>query len=121
MNPPVGYSVWLWAIGSAGTVNQRPIAAFHAVMINGTASRAAEVLRISQPAVSKAVQELERSIGFPLFDRVKGRMLPTPEAHLLHKEVEASFVSMARLRSSAARIRDFGTGEVRLASLSAFS
>lgn len=102
-------------------MNQRQIEVFHAVMTNGTASRAAEVLRISQPAVSKAVQELERSIGFPLFDRVKSRMLPTAEAQLLHREVEASFISMGHLRSAAARIRDFGSGEIRIACLSALS
>ncbi|MER9229970.1 LysR family transcriptional regulator [Mesorhizobium sp. M0664] len=45
-------------------MNLRQIEVFHAVMTIGTASRAAEILRISQPAVSKAVQELERDIGF---------------------------------------------------------
>jgi DNA-binding transcriptional LysR family regulator len=40
-----------------------------------TASRAAEVLRISQPAVSKAIQELEREIGFSLFHRAKERLI----------------------------------------------
>jgi DNA-binding transcriptional LysR family regulator len=102
-------------------MNQRQIEVFHAVMTNGTTLRAAEVLRISQPAVSKAVQELERSVGFPLFDRATGRMVPTAEAQLLHREVEASFISMSHLRSAAARIRDFGSGKIRIASLSALS
>jgi len=102
-------------------MNQRQIDVFHAVMTAGTASRAAEALRISQPAVSKAIQELERSIGFPLFERTKGRMVPTPEGKLFQREVEASFLGMARLRTAAARIRDFGSGEIRLASLSALS
>jgi DNA-binding transcriptional LysR family regulator len=48
-------------------------------------------------------------------------MVPTPEGQLLEREVEASFVGMAQLRSAAARIRDFGSGEVRIASLSALS
>ncbi|WP_156995279.1 LysR family transcriptional regulator, partial [Elstera litoralis] len=43
-------------------MNLRQIEVFHALMTNGTTSRAAEVLRISQPAVSKAVQELERQV-----------------------------------------------------------
>jgi len=102
-------------------MNQRQVEVFHAVMTNGTASRAAAVLRISQPAVSKAVQELERSVGFQLFDRASGRMVPTAEAQLLHREVEASFISMQNLRSAAARIRDFGSGKIRIASLSALS
>lgn len=102
-------------------MNQRHIEVFNAVMTNGTTSRAAEVLRISQPAVSKAIQELERSIGFALFDRVRGRIIPTPEAQLFQREVEASFTGMSHLRSAAARIRDFGSGEIRIACLSALS
>lgn len=102
-------------------MNQRQIEAFHAVMSNHTASRAAEVLRISQPAVSKAIQELEHAVGFALFDRVKSRLVPTGEAHLLHKEVLRSFVGMDQLRNAAARIRDFGAGELKITSLAALS
>jgi len=90
-------------------------------MTNGTASRAAEVLRVSQPAISKAIQELERIIGFQLFDRIKGRMLPTAEGQLFFREVSGSFSGLVHLRSAAARIRDFGSGEIRVASLSALS
>lgn len=102
-------------------MNQRQVEVFQAVMTTGTASRAAQILRISQPAVSKAIQELERSVGFALFFRTKGRLLPTEEARQLYREVEASFVGMAKLRSAAARIKDFGSGEIRVACLSALS
>lgn len=87
----------------------------------GTTARAADVLRISQPAVSKAIMALERAVGFRIFDREKGRLVPTAEGQLFYREVEISFASIARLRSAAARIRDYGTGEVRLGCLSAFS
>lgn len=60
----------------------RQIEAFHAVMTSGTTARAAQVLRISQPAVSKAIASLERAVGFALFDREKGRLVPTPEGQL---------------------------------------
>ncbi|MGA0539717.1 LysR substrate-binding domain-containing protein [Neotabrizicola sp. VNH66] len=99
----------------------RQIEAFHAVMTWGTTARAAEVLRISQPAVSKAIMALERAVGFRIFDREKGRLVPTAEGQLFYREVEISFAGIARLRSAAARIRDYGTGEVRLGCLSAFS
>ncbi|MEK1928736.1 MAG: LysR substrate-binding domain-containing protein [Pararhizobium sp.] len=102
-------------------MNLRQIEVFHAVVTNGTASKAADVLRISQPAVSKAVMELERQVGFELFDRSSGRMTPTPEAQLFFREVDASFSGLSYLRSAAARIRDFGSGEIRVASLSALS
>ena len=99
----------------------RQIEAYHAVMTYGTTSRAAEVLSISQPAVSKAVMALERVIGFRLFDREKGRMVPTAEGQLFFREVQDTFVGLARLRSAAARIRDHGSGDLKLACLPAFS
>lgn len=102
-------------------MNIRHVEIFRAVITNGTASRAAEVLRISQPAVSKAIQELERFIGFDLFHRIKGRIVPTSEAQLFFKEVEQSFAGMDYLRNAASRIRDFGSGELRIACLSALS
>ncbi|WP_279480140.1 LysR substrate-binding domain-containing protein [Aureimonas sp. SK2] len=100
-------------------MNLRQIEAFRAVMLSGTVSRAAELLGVTQPAVSRCVSELEARVGFFLFDRVKGRLVPTPEGQLFFREVDASFVGLDRLRASAARIRDFGTGSIRIASLAA--
>jgi DNA-binding transcriptional LysR family regulator len=102
-------------------MNLRQVEVFRAVMIYGTTARAAEVLRISQPAVSKAVAEMERAVGFPLFHRIKGRLQPTAEGQLLFREVEHTFTGLAHLRGAAARIRDYGSGELRIACLSAFS
>lgn len=102
-------------------MNLRQVEVFRVVMTNGTTARAAEVLHISQPAVSKTIQELERSLGFALFRRLKGRLHPTPEGQLLFREVEHAFLGLGHLRGAAARIRDFGSGEIRIASLSALS
>ncbi|MGD1878799.1 MAG: LysR substrate-binding domain-containing protein [Kiloniellaceae bacterium] len=99
----------------------RQIETYQAVMTYGTTSRAAEALGVSQPAVSKAIMALERSIGFKLFDREKGRMSPSPEGQLFFREVQASLAGLANLRSAAARIRDYGSGDIRVACLSAFS
>jgi DNA-binding transcriptional LysR family regulator len=100
-------------------MNSRHIELFAAVMKAGSVSRAAELLGVTQPGVSRAIAELERSLGFRLFDRVRNRIVPTPEGKLFHAEVEASFRGMDRLRASAARIRDHGAGQVRIGSLSA--
>jgi DNA-binding transcriptional LysR family regulator len=89
------------------------------VIISGTVSRAAELMGITQPAVSRSIAELEARVGFPLFDRVKGRLIPTPEAQVFFRDVDASFVGLDRLRAAAARIRDFGSGNIRVASLAA--
>jgi DNA-binding transcriptional LysR family regulator len=100
-------------------MNSRQVELFAAVMKAGSVSRAAELLGVTQPGVSRAIAELERALGFRLFDRVRNRIVPTPEGRLFHAEVQASFLGMDRLRASAARIRDHGAGQVRVGSLSA--
>lgn len=90
-------------------------------MAHGTTARAAEVMAISQPAVSKAIQSLERSLGFALFRREHGRLRPTSEGELFHREVLESFRGLVHLQSAGRRIRDFGSGQLRVACLSAFS
>ena len=102
-------------------MHYRQIETFRAVLLTGSASRAAELLDITQPAVSRAVAELERSVGFALFDRSGGRLAPTAEARLLFAEVDKAFVGLDKIRAEAARIRDFGAGAIRIASLSAFA
>lgn len=102
-------------------MNLRQVEVFRVLMTSGTTARAAEVLHVSQPVVSKTIQELERSLGFALFHRIKGRLHPTAEGQLFFSEIEKAFVGLAHLRGAAARIRDHGSGEIRIASLSALS
>lgn len=51
-------------------MNRNHLALFHAVAEAGSVSAGAKWLRISQPAVSKQIGELEESLGVRLFDRL---------------------------------------------------
>ena len=55
-------------------MNLNHLAIFHAVAQAGSMTRGAELLDVSQPAVSKQVRELERALGVSLFDRVGRRV-----------------------------------------------
>ena len=48
----------------------RQIEVFHAVFTAGSVSRAADILGVSQPAVSKTLRHLEDQLHFPLFHRM---------------------------------------------------
>ncbi|MDO1582565.1 LysR substrate-binding domain-containing protein [Rhizobium oryzicola] len=98
-------------------MNFRQIEIFAAIMKTGTASKAAELLDITQPAASRALSDLESDLGFLLFDRVRQRLQPTPEAWQFYKSVEASFRGLDTIKAEAARIRDQGSGRLRIASL----
>ena len=86
-------------------MNLRQIEAFKAVMEHGTVVRAADVMHISQPAVTKLIQAFERAAGFRVFDRVRGRLTPTAEGLALYREVERVFVAANEIRTAAEDIR----------------
>ena len=64
-------------------MNINHLAVFHAVAEEGSLTRAAERLYISQPAVSKSLRELERSLGMALFHRLSTGVRLTEAGELL--------------------------------------
>ncbi|HVY58847.1 MAG TPA: LysR family transcriptional regulator [Xanthobacteraceae bacterium] len=65
-------------------------------------TRAAKVLDVSQPALSKTLAQLRRYFGDPLFVRVALRMEPTAKAQQLEAPVRAVLAQMQALRSQHA-------------------
>lgn len=86
-------------------------------MACGTTTRAAEILRVSQPAISRLLGDLERATRLKLFDRSKGRIRPTAEGHAFYHEVRRAFIGLEQLHFAAENIRSFSAGTVRVASL----
>ena len=76
----------------------RHLEIFHAVMTCGTLSRAAESLNISQPAASKALKNAEQKLGFKLFQRVRGKLLPSSEALMLFEKAQNIYQDLDNLR-----------------------
>lgn len=95
----------------------RQLQAFHAVMIAGTVTGAALRLRISQPAISSLIADLESDLGFDLFLREKGRLQPTGEAGYFHGAVVAALEGLKSIEQLAADIRDAKVGTLRVAAL----
>ncbi|MCM2436087.1 MULTISPECIES: LysR substrate-binding domain-containing protein [Rhizobium/Agrobacterium group] len=93
--------------------------AFQVVMRQGTISRAADSLGRSQPAVSRMIDKLEDSMGVKLFERRKGRVIPTHSAQLLLDEVERLFVSLESLDKFGERLEEGLEGGVGVAALPA--
>ncbi|HFZ8993055.1 TPA: LysR family transcriptional regulator [Citrobacter freundii] len=76
----------------------RHLEIFYAVMTCGTLSRAAEALNISQPAASKALKSAELKLGFKLFQRVRGKLLPSSEALTLFEKARSIYQDLDNLR-----------------------
>ena len=73
------------------------------------------MLNISQPALSQILLHTEDELGFALFDRVKGRLRPTPEALELFPDAERIFSELEGLRRKTADLRLGRAGLVRIA------
>ena len=102
-------------------MRMRQVEAFRAVMLSGGVTAAAAMLHISQPSVSRLIADLERDVGFRLFDRQGGRIQPTAQAHMLFEAVRRSFAGLDLLDHAARRIRAHPIGTVRIAALAAIA
>ncbi|MFE0013735.1 LysR family transcriptional regulator [Mesorhizobium sp. NPDC059054] len=94
---------------------------FKTVMAVGTVTAAAEVLCTSQPAVSRSISQLETAVGIHLFDRVKGRLLPTAHAHTLLAEVNKTYRGLEHLERAASSLKSFQNGNISVVCAPAFS
>ncbi len=92
--------------------NIRQIEAFNAVMSQGSATRAAKSLFITQPAVTKLIKAFEDSCGFLLFERTSGRLQPTLEAQRLYLETDKLITGVARVENIARSIRNLEAGQI---------
>uniref|UniRef100_UPI0035B33236 LysR substrate-binding domain-containing protein n=1 Tax=Paenirhodobacter enshiensis TaxID=1105367 RepID=UPI0035B33236 len=93
----------------------RQLEVFTAVMRAGTVTGAARLLNISQPALSQILAHTEDELGFALFDRIRGRLVPTPEAREILTDAERVFAGLEGLRRKTADLRLGRAGLVRIA------
>ncbi|MBI2736339.1 MAG: LysR family transcriptional regulator [Rhodospirillales bacterium] len=96
-------------------INLRQIEVFRAIMLTHSMSGAAKALHVSQPAVSRLVSHTEQRLGLKLFERIKGRLYPTPEADQLFAEVSAVYNSVQRVNQVAEDLLDHRSGALRIA------
>ncbi|SAL84818.1 LysR family transcriptional regulator [Caballeronia arvi] len=59
----------------------------NAIRVTGTLKAAAALLSLTQPAVTQILQSAERQLGYPLFERTRGKLIPTREAQRLFPEI----------------------------------
>jgi DNA-binding transcriptional LysR family regulator len=96
------------------------IETFRAIMSSGSARKAADLLGVTQPAISQSLKRLETEAGFALFQRLRGRLQPTPEAKALLVEVERVFVGLGAIEHRVKSLREFGVDQLQVACYPAF-
>lgn len=87
---------------------------FISVVEMGSMGKAAEQLAISQPSVSKAIADLEHTIGVRLLDRTVTGVVPTPYGRALLRRGMAAFDELRQGIKDLESLDDPTVGEVRI-------
>lgn len=87
--------------------NIRHLAAFAATVDHGTATRAAQKINLTQPALTQAIARLESDLGCQLFEREPGGMKPTEPAVLLAPRAQRALDLIGSNRVTSTQIRAF--------------
>ncbi|WP_462380612.1 LysR family transcriptional regulator [Pseudomonas sp. Marseille-QA0892] len=92
----------------------RHIEIFQAILQTGSVTGAASLLNISQPAATKALQHAEAQLGFMLFNRIRGQLVPTAEARILEKTTAKVFEELQAARRLAGNLRRHAARALRI-------
>jgi DNA-binding transcriptional LysR family regulator len=102
-------------------ISFRSLRAFHEIVSCGSVTEAARRMGMSQPAVSRMLGQLEQQIGFELFFRDHGRLVPTQDGTLLFDEVDQSMGSVERVYTLIRDIADYRVGQLKVVAPPSFS
>jgi DNA-binding transcriptional LysR family regulator len=105
-----------WAERIGRRIKLRDLHVLHAVVQSGSMTKAARNLAVSVPVVSKAIAELEHTVGVPLLDRSPQGVEPTAYGRALVRRGLAAFDELRQGMKDIEFISDPTTGEVRIAS-----
>jgi DNA-binding transcriptional LysR family regulator len=92
----------------------RDLHVFFTVIQWGSLAKAAAQLRVSQPAVSQLIADLEHTLGVPLFDRSSRGVTPTSYGHALLARGRAAFDELKQGIRDIEFLSDPTSGEVRI-------
>lgn len=95
-------------------INARQLEVLCAVIEVGTTAKAAELLLVSQPAISNMIRHTESQVGFALFSRERGRLVPTPEALHIAQEAQHLFMQQRRVATIIDELRGGTIGRLSI-------
>lgn len=96
------------------SLNLHLLRMFTTVVRSGSFSRAAEILGISQPAISKGVRDFELQVGCRLLNRLPKGVVPTPEGVALSRHADALFAAERAAEDELSALRGLHNGSLRI-------
>jgi DNA-binding transcriptional LysR family regulator len=96
------------------SLNLHLLRMFAAVVRSGSFSKAAEILNVSQPSISKGVRDFELQVGCRLLNRSPKGVVPTPEGLALSRRAEALFAVERAAEEELSALRGLHNGSLRI-------
>lgn len=87
---------------------------FYIVAISGSISKAAEVLFISQPAITFQIKKLEEELKVSLFTRTKHGVVLTEEGSVLFDYVKKGLETIENGENALSNLRNLESGVIRI-------
>ncbi|PHX98849.1 MAG: LysR family transcriptional regulator [Rhodospirillaceae bacterium] len=104
----------------AGKLDWDKLRVFHAVAQAGSFTHAADLLNLSQSAVSRQISALEDSLGVSLFHRHARGLIMTEQGDLLVKTVQDVFAKLNSVEDMLTETKDNPQGRLRVTTTVAF-
>ncbi len=98
-------------------MNLTQLTVFREVMETGSISQTARKLNRTQPAISLALKNLEKTLGLVLFERKGRRLVPVPEARYLLAETTGILDRLAAISSTMEGLIKGHSGSLNIATM----
>lgn len=101
--------------------SHRHVEIFRLLIRTGSATQTARILATSQSTVSRDLAIFERSLGFKLFDRTGGKLVPTRKSAVIYAEIERSYQGLDRVLETVNQLRESPAGILKITAVQSFS
>ena len=93
----------------------RHIEVFYSVFINGSVTKAAHDLNVTQPSISKILSQSESDLGIKLFERLNKKMIPTQEAKILFPYAQKIHNNLSNFKKVSSNLVEKPQGDLNIA------
>lgn len=101
-------------------LNLRHLRALLAIREHGTITAAADVVNLSQPALTQGLAKLERQFGYTFFERRSGGMVPTPMGEIVIERARAALEHLSQAAKGLSAVFNYPERLMTMTQLRAF-
>ena len=95
-------------------LNSKQIEIFYHIYKEGSITKAASVLNVSQPALSKSISYTEDKLGFKLFKRASKKLIPTDEANELYEYAAMVMFQLDNFNNTAKELMPLNSNDINV-------